>query len=275
MCRFLQPKKRNEVSVCVAYVHSVQSLELRLAEFIEYHRLIGVNHFVLYDRSGVYKEFITDHYPPEIVTHIYWPGIAQDRSILHKQFFGFYDQFTSLNHCLFLTRRTTKWVGMFDLDEWVSIPDRRDLRQLLDDEEKITPNIVELVMPRLEFKTGLTYNPSQLVIEQFTTVQIYPHRIPSYKFFIKPDLTPIVSIHYSAVLGQFGHVAKVLPQNLTTSPLVPRFHHYIDLYNRRSDLIESTANNTDLFFAIPAVRARINCMLAGPGDPVELDNCPT
>jgi hypothetical protein len=58
----------SNVSLCVAFIHNLDGLTSRIVEYIEYHRLIGINHFVLYFRSTAYLEQLRSIYPPEVLT---------------------------------------------------------------------------------------------------------------------------------------------------------------------------------------------------------------
>lgn len=266
LCRFLIPEKQYELSACVAYVHNIESLELRLVEFIEYHRIIGVDHFFFYDRAGRYSDFLTSHYPPEIVTNIYWPGVAQNRTVIHTKFAGFYDQIIALNHCLFQNRHLAKWTGMFDLDEWLSVPDGRKATQFLADEMTKKPLLGEIILPRLEFRTKSSFNESQLVIEQFTEAR---HAVSSQKYFVRADWSPAVTIHYCELNP--GLDAERLSFNFTAEPKVPRWNHYINLYHYRAGNKDADMNSTDLFVFIPEIRLRMQQILDHSGYPVMLD----
>lgn len=144
--------------ILTTFVHDLQPrVEAQLLEFIEYHLELGVTHFMLYDRSGYYRPFLDSFYTPDVITHVTWGGIAQNRSLIYSKYAvfyhylsdiamrcryeGYYDQILALNHCLFHNRNRSKWVGMFDIDEWVTVPKRQNVVSMLNNEIKLNPQL--------------------------------------------------------------------------------------------------------------------------------------
>jgi len=253
VCRKSFPPQLYSLTACVAYIHNISDLETRLLEFIEYHKLIGFEHFVFYDRSGQYRDFLGNVYPQHTYTHITWPGIAQDRSVIYQKFAGFYDQFVTINHCLQTTRKTSKWVGMFDLDEWLILNENyTNIHDILRNELLLNPNIGGLVVNRLESANAKAYNASLMVLEQFPNMRIMGD--PSYKFFVLPERATAVSIHYPALKN--GYTQKRFPvEEILTKNM--RFNHFIDLYVRRSDAVNQIFLE-DWFWAINQVKTNID-----------------
>ncbi len=75
------------IDTIFTYIHDKDGLYSRIVEFIEYHRMIGINHMILYFRSDQYREELTSIYPPHVLSYIYWPGVAFNRSVLMERFY--------------------------------------------------------------------------------------------------------------------------------------------------------------------------------------------
>lgn len=88
-----------------------------LKEWIEYHLLVGVKHFYMYNNfsSDNYQEILKPYIQKELVTLIEWP-VSQGQFAAYKNWFENY-------------RSDTQWVSFLDIDEFIcpyfemSIPD--------------------------------------------------------------------------------------------------------------------------------------------------------
>lgn len=89
-------------------------------EWIEFHNMLGVDHFYIYDNesSDHLKEILTPYIKSHIVTYHYWPGKIV--------------QLPAYNHALENYRFDTEYMGFIDTDEFLfpikgfSIPDTID-----------------------------------------------------------------------------------------------------------------------------------------------------
>lgn len=102
-----------------------------LREWIEYHRLLGVEHFYLYNHKS------TDEFIP-ILTPYIAKGIVElkhahsKRKTGHPPLVGFNAiQVDSYNRCLVKARGVSKWVAFIDLDEFILPSDPVDLPTFL------------------------------------------------------------------------------------------------------------------------------------------------
>ena len=114
-------------TLCVAFIK--QARTHILADFVHYHSLLGVDRFVFYDRFGEKDtaEFVLDlaqqmmeDYDVEI-EYYPWPGMTVNRDFI-KRTNWFYDQFVALQHCHYQGIGRTRWMGHWDLDEYVYVP---------------------------------------------------------------------------------------------------------------------------------------------------------
>ena len=71
-------EKNHNLSICAIFKNEAKFLK----EWIEYHRLVGVDHFYLYDNGSTdrFKEILNPYIKDKTVTLIYWPERADDTS---------------------------------------------------------------------------------------------------------------------------------------------------------------------------------------------------
>jgi len=102
----------NYLSVC-----AVVKDERYLPEWVEYHRIVGVEHFYIYDNSTSPDVSLAKQVIEGFVTVIPFPGERQ--------------QFNAYNHCLQNFGKDSRWIAFIDADEFL-VPNRcDDLRDLL------------------------------------------------------------------------------------------------------------------------------------------------
>lgn len=90
-----------------------------LREWLEYHKLIGVEHFYVYDNesSDNTKEVLQPYIDAGDVTYIYFPGRdRQDPAYCHATaHFG----------------QETRWMAVVDLDEFIVLHEKDNLRDFM------------------------------------------------------------------------------------------------------------------------------------------------
>ncbi len=96
------PKKYN-ATICAIFKNEGRYLQ----EWIEYHHLMGIDHFYLYNNfsSDNYLEVLQPYINAGIVTLTDWP---------HER-----GQISAYNHCLNTNKDETSWIGFIDLDEFI------------------------------------------------------------------------------------------------------------------------------------------------------------
>ncbi len=116
---FFYSKKQGMYDLSIA---SIIKNEPDILEWIEYHRLVGVDHFYLYDNESTdgLKDKLSKNIDSGIVTYIYYPGKAmQDKSI---------------NDALQNYAYDTKYLAIIDGDEYiVPVEENRLLPEILDE----------------------------------------------------------------------------------------------------------------------------------------------
>lgn len=96
-------EKQYKVSVCAIFKDEAAYMK----EWIEFHRLVGIEHFYLYNNfSGDhYLEVLSPYLNQGLVTLVDWP-VPQG-------------QMKAYRHCFDHYRQDSLWIGMLDIDEFV------------------------------------------------------------------------------------------------------------------------------------------------------------
>jgi hypothetical protein len=131
-----------------------------LAEWIEFHRLMGVERFFLYDNGS------TDHHR-EVLAGYMAEGVATLQEWA-APFFGYNGRpktiMTAFEHCIGAHRHDARWIAFLDVDEFLFTPDGGSLPEVLSDYEEY-PGVV---VNRAEFgPSGHVTRPEGLVIESY------------------------------------------------------------------------------------------------------------
>ncbi|WP_316359490.1 glycosyltransferase family 92 protein [Candidatus Neptunichlamydia sp. REUL1] len=97
-----------------------------LEEWIEYHRLIGVNHFYLYNHCSTdnYEEVLQKYVDMGIVT--LEKNLNQDKPHIKRLPNGFIldvVQHANANHFMESYAKESEWVAHIDIDEFIVIPE--------------------------------------------------------------------------------------------------------------------------------------------------------
>lgn len=92
-----------KVSICAIFLNEAPYMR----EWIEFHRMVGVEHFYLYNNMSTdeYKQTLAPYLKEEIITLTDW-------DIPHGQISAYWD-------CVKRFSKETKWIGFIDLDEFV------------------------------------------------------------------------------------------------------------------------------------------------------------
>ena len=160
-----------------------------LKEWIEYHRMIGIDHFYLYNNNSTdnFRQVIDSYVESGVITLIEW---EKD-----------YSQAEAYKHCYDSCRNETHWLGYIDADEFLNL--HVDLGDDIKIFLKKFDRYPSLHMPwRIFGSSGIMeMDYSKPVIEQFT--QCWPYLHNEVKSFINNDYDFMrISVHY--------HIARFL-----------------------------------------------------------------
>ncbi len=92
-----------------------------ILEWLEYHLMVGVDHFYIYDNESTdgLRAILQDYIDEGVVTYHEWPGKAQ--------------QLTVYNHALEQYRMDTKYMAFIDADEFIVPVEDRMLPDIVDE----------------------------------------------------------------------------------------------------------------------------------------------
>jgi hypothetical protein len=141
-------KGKPYLAVCAVYRDEAPNL----AEWIEFHRLVGAERFFLYnnDSSDDHLAVLAPYLEEGLVVLEDWPGTA-------RQHAAFY-------HCLETHRDDARWIAFIDLDEFLFCPEVRPVSEILRDFEDWPGVGVNLA---LYGTSGHLTRPDGLVIENY------------------------------------------------------------------------------------------------------------
>ena len=143
--------KKYYISICAIFKNEGHNLR----EWIEYHKLIGIDHIYLYNNfsDDNYLEVITPYIEEGFVTLTDWP-------YKHSQMEAYED-------CLSKRRSETFWLAFIDLDEFICPKYKYNIKDWIKDYE----GYPAVTMYWQMFGTCGKMKPdySKLVIEQYTT----------------------------------------------------------------------------------------------------------
>jgi len=124
-----------------------------IKEWIEYHKLVGVERFYLYDNESEdnLKDILQSYIDDGIVIYKYFPGI--------------YIQYSAYNDAIKRYKYKTKWLALIDADEFIIPISKATLNECLKDFEVYPALGVNWVMYD---SNGHIKKPDGLVIENYT-----------------------------------------------------------------------------------------------------------
>jgi Glycosyltransferase family 92 len=132
-----------------------------LAEWIEFHRLVGVERFFLYDNeSDDRSREVLAHYEREglVVVHD-WPGTVTSNTEIAAL------QVTAYDHCIATHGAEARWIAVIDADEFLFSPTGRPVSEVLTEYERWPA--VAVNTPRFG-TSGHVERPPGLVLENYT-----------------------------------------------------------------------------------------------------------
>lgn len=156
-----------------------------IEEWLEYHLLMGVEHFYLYDNeSGDHlSEKLQPYILQGLVTLTTWKGKGQQRAIYR--------------HALRTCRATARWLAFIDIDEFLQPLQHPDLPSFLREREYAR----QIVAHWVHFGSSgrQSYDPG-LVIERFTFREGGSLHVG--KSFVQPAAAIDTLIHFCLVFGK-------------------------------------------------------------------------
>ncbi|MBS0653870.1 MAG: glycosyltransferase family 92 protein [Verrucomicrobia bacterium] len=124
--------KKYQLSVCALYKNESAYLK----EWIEYHKMVGVDHFYLYNNGSADRshEVLVPYIKEGLVTEVDWP----DRLPIHHHnspaFWALSTQIPAYEHAAkYLAANDTKWLVFLDIDEFIVPVASNSIKEILGD----------------------------------------------------------------------------------------------------------------------------------------------
>lgn len=156
--------RRYNLSVCALFTNESKYLK----EWIEYHRLIGVDHFYLYDNNSKdrFKSILNPYIKKRIVTLISWPDYFGSRKEEIEPLWSLSTMAAAYEHAIhFLCLGETNWLAILNINEFLVPMIEENLTDLL----KKYDNFPGIVLPSNYYDASKQehLSKSRLVIESF------------------------------------------------------------------------------------------------------------
>jgi hypothetical protein len=110
--------KKYRLSTCSLFKNEAKYLK----EWLEFHRLVGVDHFYLYNNGSFdnYMDVLTPYIKNGIVTLVYWPGFIPEESSETTYLWSLSTQVTAYENAVrLLAVRDTQWLVFLDVGEFL------------------------------------------------------------------------------------------------------------------------------------------------------------
>ncbi|MBQ9304363.1 glycosyltransferase family 92 protein [Butyrivibrio sp.] len=183
---FISKKYKYDLAFVACILNEARYIE----EWIEYHRLVGVDKFYIFDNGSTdnTKEILQKYIDEGIVDLEYFPGKGKQLDMYYK----------GLRKC----RKDAKYVGFIDLDEFVVPTDEtKSLVEVLDERFSHFSGMAALSINWLVFgSSGHKTRPEGLVIENYLNRAEYDSKTNRLlKFIANPRLIKgcITSPHFA------------------------------------------------------------------------------
>ncbi len=122
-------QKKHYLSVCALFKDEAKFLK----EWLEFHRLAGVDHFYLYNNnsSDNYIDVLNPYIKEGIVTLMQWPGQVSDQDERNAFRWALSTQVPAYQYTISTRAKETEWLAFVDVDEFL-VPNHSNLKQILE-----------------------------------------------------------------------------------------------------------------------------------------------
>ena len=178
-------KETDNFKFRLVFVCIIKNEALYMKEWIDFHHLLGVEHFFVYDNGSTdnIKEILKPYIENGLVTYIYYPGM--------------YMQHRAYNDAVKKYKNDTKWMAFIDPDEFVVPLKNKTILGFLYDYDEYSQILIYWLM------YGSSHHkkrPEGLVIENFK----YHAQKPTFltKAIVNPRRVIYADVHYHFVVGK-------------------------------------------------------------------------
>lgn len=218
-------KRKGKIALCAIFKNEAPYLK----EWIEFHRLIGISHFYLYNNLSAdnYLDVLRPYIQEGVVELFDVPfdsTVYLDNAKTHN-----FVQVCAYNHAIKLSRGSNKWLAIIDTDEFICPVKHKDLASVLkkyDDAAGV----------KVHWQTYGTSNVWELGFKELLIEKLL-YRFPTkswantqYKCIVKPSFVTCKNPHSCKPHGGkivFGNHKTEKPSKDSTPPVENiRINHY-------------------------------------------------
>lgn len=172
----------------LSIVVTIKNEAMYIKEWLDYHIIIGVDHFYIYDNGSMDNllEVLEPYIHKGIVTYIEWKGVNQQLAIYEH----------ALNNC----QKSTTWMAILDADEFIVSVTNHSIIEFLKDLDK---DVAQVMLGWMVFgSSGKRRYEKGLVLDRFRL-----HALDSWMADSKPIVKPsrflnVATPHWVDVFGK-------------------------------------------------------------------------
>ena len=229
------PAKKYNLSACAIFKDEARYLK----EWIEYHRLLGVDHFYLYnnDSTDAFQDVLIPYVNEGIVTLINWPNGLSYYFLDEENeayIWSLSTQVTAYENAIKVAGlNDTKWMVFLDVDEFLVPPTGSKLTTILENYDEYPG--VTLCSDFFDASKIGTLPKRKLVIEtvELTGAPVQNPQKAVEKTIVKPDLcTAFVWPPYKCLFKEDQKAAKLSKRVMRINRYVYRYKNYLELYRK-------------------------------------------
>lgn len=214
-----------ELAVCTIFKNNSPFFR----EWIEFHRLVGVEHFYLYDNSSTDnpREILEPYIKAGVVTLIDWPDPIRPTKRKLPLNWVKKVQETAYNHCCFSNSLKVRWLAVIDTDEFLIPMLNQNLREYLELNED---HPAVFVWWRV-YGTSNVYDipPGKLMIEMLTKRFPENHvRNLQGKLIVKPKM--LKKFNWAGHRGVYRNGLEAYVSNPSDIRINHYFHRTVKFY---------------------------------------------
>lgn len=214
--QFIEQPRKNKYKYFLSVATQFQQEGRFLKEWIEYHKLLGVEHFYLYNNNSTdnYLDVLAPYIESGEVDLIDWPSDPT------KSWAGV--QLTGVNHAVYHAQDESRWLAIMDVDEFLVPLHHYSLIDFLEEHENYAQVVV---MWRYFGTSGVEKIPEdRLMIETLTRREAFvPGNVNDGKSIVRPKAVHYAKVHESELKP--GFQTKYYNDGLEESPPII-MHHY-------------------------------------------------
>ena len=230
------PKKKYELSICSLFKNEADYLE----EWLEYHLILGVEHFYLYNNesSDRFIKVLLPYLQKEIVTLVDWPNRGCDPNEENPVVWSLGIQMPAYQHSIKLwASKESEWLVVLDIDEFLVPPKDEKITDLLKRHDDSTGVILTTDCFNAY---DIDFIPRKQLVTEMTTLTSYPKvkiEKTTAKMIFKPALCrAFLWKPYEPIFSDNSNPMRLSKAELRVNKYVHRFKGYLEFAKTKEKL---------------------------------------